>query len=103
MTVPIPAMQAYVDKGIRPYVDGGYYIRTKENRQLIGQTAIGGVFLSCAYSGFGIMASCAGGDLVARHVLEKELPGYAPAFMLSRYQDPAYVAMLDNWGNDGQL
>jgi hypothetical protein len=27
----------------------------------------------------------------------------APAFQLSRYQDPAYAALLDSWGDGGQL
>jgi glycine/D-amino acid oxidase-like deaminating enzyme len=103
MSTMVPALRAYVDKGVRPYMDGGYYIRTRENRPLIGPTPVEGVFMTCAYSGFGIMASCAGGDLIARHVLAAELPDYAPAFMLSRYQDPAYRAMLENWGEDGQL
>ncbi len=103
MSTLVPAMKAYVDKGIRPYVDGGYYIRTRENRPLICPLGVEGAFLSGAYSGFGIMASCAGGDLIARHVLGAALPAYAAAFALSRYQDPAYCAMLENWGDDGQL
>ncbi len=103
MSTMVPALQAYIDRGVRPYVDGGYYIRTRENRPLIGPTAVEGVFISGAYSGFGIMASCAGGDLVARHVLGAELPAYAPAFALTRYQDPTYLALLESWGNDGQL
>jgi glycine/D-amino acid oxidase-like deaminating enzyme len=103
MTRIVPGLQAYVDRGARPYIDGGYYIRTQENRQLIGPAAIDGVFLSCAYSGFGIMASPAGGDLLARHLLGKPLPDYAPAFQLSRYQDPAYQALLSAWGDGGQL
>jgi glycine/D-amino acid oxidase-like deaminating enzyme len=103
MTRMVPGLQAYVDRGVRPYIDGGYYIRTQENRQLIGPTAIGGVFLSCAYSGFGIMASPAGGDLLARHVLDKQLPSYASAFLPTRYQDPAYQSLLAAWGDGGQL
>jgi glycine/D-amino acid oxidase-like deaminating enzyme len=103
MTTMVPALQAYIDRGVRPYVDGGYYVRTRENRPLIGPTPVAGVFISGAYSGFGIMASCAGGDLIARHVLEAELPRYAPAFTLARYQDPSYLALLGNWGDDGQL
>lgn len=99
----LPAMQAYVDKGVRPYIDGGYYIKTKENRPLIGPTPVEGVYISGAYSGFGIMASCAGGDLLARHVLGLGLPEYAPSFTLSRYQDPTYLALLDRWGDGGQL
>jgi glycine/D-amino acid oxidase-like deaminating enzyme len=103
MSTMVPALKAYIDRGVRPYVDGGYYIRTRENRPLIGPTAIEGVFVSGAYSGFGIMASCAGGDLIARHVLGAHLPAYAPAFALTRYQDPAYMELIENWGDDGQL
>jgi glycine/D-amino acid oxidase-like deaminating enzyme len=103
MATLVPAMQTYVEKGVRPWVDGGYYMKTRENRPLIGPTPIEGLFLSGAYSGFGIMASQAGGDLLARHVLGLELPRWAPAFMLSRYRDPAYVALLDTWGDGGQL
>ena len=65
-------------------------MRTRENRPLIGPTPVEGAYISCAYSGFGIMASCEGGDLVARHIGEAALPDYAPAFPLSRYQDPDY-------------
>jgi glycine/D-amino acid oxidase-like deaminating enzyme len=62
-----------------------------------------GAYISSAYSGFGVMASCAGGDLIARHITETTLPDYAPAFLLSRYQDPQYRALLDTWGDGGQL
>ncbi len=103
MSTMVPGLKVYVAKGVRPYIDGGYYIKTRENRPLIGPTTIPGVFLSAAYSGFGIMASGAGGDLIARHVLEKELPPYASAFLLTRYEDRAYVARLADWGDGGQL
>jgi hypothetical protein len=49
------------------------------------------------------MASCGAGDLVARHVTGGELPDYAPAFLRSRYDDPEYRALLENWGDGGQL
>lgn len=103
MTTMVPGFQTYVDRAIRPHVDGGYYVKTRENRPLIGPTSIEGVFVSAAYSGFGIMAACAGGDLVARHVTGAALPDDAAAFMLQRYDDPAYVARLDDWGDGGQL
>lgn len=103
MTTMIPGLGAYVERGARPYVDGGYYVKTRENRPLIGPTVIDGVYVSGAYSGFGIMAACAGGDLVARHVVGAELPAYAPSFLLTRYEDPAYRALLDTWGDGGQL
>jgi glycine/D-amino acid oxidase-like deaminating enzyme len=103
MSTMVPALQAYAGKPQRPYVDGGYYMRTRENRPLVGPLPVEGAYMSCAFSGFGVMASCASGELVARHVTGAALPAYAPAFQLSRYQDPDYCALLDSWGDDGQL
>jgi len=103
MSTMVPALKAYNGRPTRPYIDGGYYMRTRENRPLIGPVAVEGAYISCAYSGFGIMASRAGGELIARHITQSALPDYAPAFLLSRYQDPAYCALLENWGDGGQL
>jgi glycine/D-amino acid oxidase-like deaminating enzyme len=103
MSTMVPALHAYIGKPFRPYVDGGYYVKTRENRQLIGPTAVEGLYVSCGYSGFGVMASCAGGDLIARHITGAPLPDYAPAFLLSRYQNPEYIKLLDRWGDGGQL
>lgn len=103
MSTMVPALQAYNGKPTRPYIDGGYYMRTRENRPLIGPAGPAGAYISCAYSGFGIMASRAGGELIARHITGTELPDYGPAFLLSRYQDPEYRALLENWGDGGQL
>ncbi len=99
----IPKLSGYVQSGVRPYMDGGYYVRTRENRPLIGPLPVQGAYISAAYSGFGIMASCAGGDLLARHIVGAELPDYASAFALSRYEDQDYLARLDAFGDDGQL
>jgi glycine/D-amino acid oxidase-like deaminating enzyme len=103
MATMVPALQAYIGTSARPYVDGGYYVKTRENRPLIGPLPIEGAYISSAYSGFGVMASCAGGDLIARHITGSALPDYAPAFLLSRYQDPQYRTLLDTWGDGGQL
>lgn len=103
MSAIVPALKAYADKGVRPYLDGGYYIKTRENRPLIGPLPVEGAYVSGAYSGFGIMASCAGGELIARHITGGALPDYAPAFLLSRYQDAEYAALLEKWGDGGQL
>ncbi len=103
MSTMVPALQNYGGEPVRPYIDGGYYMRTRENRPLIGPVAVEGAYVSCGYSGFGVMASCASGELIARHIIGSELPDYAPAFALSRYQDPAYRALLDSWGDGGQL
>lgn len=103
MSTMVPATGAYIGKGARPYVDGGYYTKTRENRPLIGPLPVQGAYVSGAFSGFGVMASCAGGELIARHMAEGALPDYAPAFLLSRYQDIDYCALLDTWGDGGQL
>lgn len=103
MSTMVPALRAYDGKPVRPYIDGGYYMRTRENRPLIGPLPIDGITISGAYSGFGVMASSAAGELIARHITGGALPDYAPAFLLSRYQDAEYRASLDTWGDGGQL
>jgi glycine/D-amino acid oxidase-like deaminating enzyme len=103
MSTMVPALKAYLGRGVRPTVDGGYYIKTRENRPLIGPLPVEGAYISGAFSGFGVMASCAGGELLAMHVAGGALPDYAPAFLLSRYQDADYRALLDTWGDGGQL
>ncbi len=103
MSTMVPALAAYAGQPVRAYVDGGYYVKTRENRPLIGPLPLQGAYASCGYSGFGVMAACASGELIARHVLGGELPDYAAAFMLERYEEPAYCAMLENWGDGGQL
>jgi len=103
MSTMVPGLKAYNGKPTRPYIDGGYYVKTRENRPLIGPLALEGAYVSCGYSGFGVMASCASGELIARHITGGALPDYAPAFLLSRYRDAEYRALLDKWGDGGQL
>jgi len=90
----IPDLAVYLDRLRRPYVDGGYYCKTKENRALIGPTPVEGNHLFCGLSGYGIMAAQAGAELLAAHILSPrttaELPSYAGEFLLSRYEDPVY-------------
>jgi glycine/D-amino acid oxidase-like deaminating enzyme len=103
MATMVPGLAAYLGRNARPHVDGGYYVKTRENRPLIGPLPVEGAYVTGAFSGFGVMAACAGGELLARHITGEVLPDYAPAFLLSRYQDAAYCALLDNWGDGGQL
>ncbi len=99
----LPALSAYFDRAPRPVVDGGYYNKTRENRPLIGPLPVEGAYLIGALSGFGLMAASAAGELLAAHLTGAELPPYAPAFTLSRYDDPTYQELLENWGGSGQL
>ena len=103
MATAIPALAAYIGKLSRPCLDGGYYTRTPENRPLIGPLPLSGAYVIGALSGYGLMAACAAGDLLAAHICNLSLPEYAPAFELKRYQDPAYQQHLQRWGETGQL
>jgi glycine/D-amino acid oxidase-like deaminating enzyme len=94
----IPAMAPYVADGHRGVVDGGYYCKTPENRPLIGPLPIAGVFVLGALSGMGVMSSHASAELVALHATGERLPDYARWFLPSRYDDPAYRALVEQWG-----
>jgi glycine/D-amino acid oxidase-like deaminating enzyme len=100
----VPALAEYLRPGImrRPYVDGGYYCKTRENRPLIGPTPVAGNHLLCGMSGFGIMASQAAAELLAAHIVGQQLPDYAGEFLLSRYEDPAYLQKMKAMAS-GQL
>jgi glycine/D-amino acid oxidase-like deaminating enzyme len=99
----IPGLSAYFDQMPRPYVDGGYYTKTQENRPLAGPLPVEGAYVLGALSGFGLMASLGAAELTAAYIARTELPDYAPRFELSRYDDPAYQKMLEDWGPSSQL
>jgi glycine/D-amino acid oxidase-like deaminating enzyme len=103
MSRMVPAMTAYLSRLPRSFVDGGYYTKTRENRFLAGPLPIEGAYVIGALSGYGLMASNAAADLLAAHLTGAALPAYAPAFMPSRYDDPAYASLLETWGDSGQL
>jgi glycine/D-amino acid oxidase-like deaminating enzyme len=102
MSTMIPAMTAYAESLPTPTVDGGYYLKTEENRPLIGPCGPPGSHVIGAFSGFGVMVAAGAGDLLAGHIVGDVLPDYAPAFSLSRYDDPAYLAEA-NANDSGQL
>jgi len=99
----IPGLRAYLDRLPKPVVDGGYYTKTRENRPLIGKLPVEGAYIIGALSGFGVMAGCGAGELLAAHLTGRTLPHYAPAFLLERYEDPEYQKLLETWGESGQL
>lgn len=103
MAVLVPGLTAYLDPMPKPYVDGGYYTKAPDNRPLIGPLQVPGTYVCSAFSGYGIMASCAAGDLLAAHVLGTSLPDYAPAFIASRFDNPGYVARIADLATSGQL
>jgi sarcosine oxidase, subunit beta len=99
----LPGLAAYFNQIPKPSVDGGYYARTPENRPLIGPLPVDGSYILGGLGGFGMMASCGASDLLAKHITGAPLPAYAPAFVLSRYEDSRYQEMLRQWGGSGQL
>jgi glycine/D-amino acid oxidase-like deaminating enzyme len=103
MSRMIPGLTAYLPRLPRVVVDGGYYTKTQENRLLAGPLPIEGAFALGALSGYGLMSSNGAADLVADHIAGRRLPRYAPTFALARYDDPAYRALLEQWGDSGQL
>ncbi len=103
MTTLAPGLAPYLARLPKTYVDGGYYTKTAENRPLIGPLPVDGAYVVAAFSGYGLMAACAAGELLAAHITGAALPAYAPAFLLSRYADPTYQAQLAAWGSTGQL
>ena len=98
----IPGLASYVGHTPRPVIDGGYYTETRENRPIIGPLPVRGLYASCAFGGHGIMAACGAARLVADHITAAPLPEYAHAFLLSRYDDAAYVAAMGK-ARSGQL
>ncbi len=103
MSAMLPRMREYFDPLPRMSVDGGYYCKTPENRPLVGPLPVPGAFVSAAYSGYGIMTSCAGGELAAAHVADAPLPSYAHALLPSRFDDPNYLAAFADAAQAGQL
>ena len=103
MAVMVPELGVYLDPMPKPYVDGGYYTKTADNRPLIGPLRVPGSYVCGSFSGFGIMASCAAGELLAGHVTGKALPKYADAFRVERFDDPSYCQRIEGLAASGQL
>jgi glycine/D-amino acid oxidase-like deaminating enzyme len=99
----LPAMAVYSDALPSHTVDGGYYTKTVENMPIVGPVGPSGSFVCGALSGYGIMAACAVGELAALHIAGRDLPSYADACDLRRYDDAAYVKSLASLGSTGQI
>ena len=99
----IPGFRAYLKRLPKPFIDGGYHTKTRENRLLVGPTPVKGAYLLGALSGFGLMAACGAAELLAAHITHAPLPGYAPSFLLERYKDPDYLRAFEEWGYSSQL
>lgn len=103
MAKMIPTIKNYFSRSPRPILDGGFYTKSKDNRPIVGPTRIKGVYLIGAMSGYGIMSACGVGELLSQHITGKPLPFYANAFLLERFDDPAYLKWMESITDSGQL
>ena len=99
----LPGLAHYIGHAPRPSIDGGYYVKTRENRLLAGPLPIEGAYVIAGLSGYGLMAACAAAGLLADHITGAPLPPYAAAFSPERYNQPAYMTQLEKWDDSGQL
>ena len=103
MASMIPALRTYFDHMPKPTMDAGYYTKTAENLPLIGPLPVEGAYIIGALSGFGIMAACAAGELLAAHIVGAALPPYAKAFHPARYTASHLYPTLPAWTSTWQL
>lgn len=103
LTTMLPGLAAYHGRASRPAYDGGYYVKTPENRLLAGPLPVQGAFILGALSGYGLMAACGAAELLGAHLAGDQLPAFAPAFAPARYSDPDYLARVATWDDTGQL
>ncbi len=97
----LPGLKRLRGKLSRPVVDGGYYTKTAENLPLIGPLPVDGTYVIGALSGYGMMAACGAGELLAAHVVQAPVPSFAAEFLPSRVLDPAYI--MTEIADTGQL
>jgi glycine/D-amino acid oxidase-like deaminating enzyme len=64
---------------------------------------VDGLFLLGALSGYGLMAACAAGELLAAWVAGSDLPDEARYLSLARYDDPAVAGALASEAPSGEL
>ena len=98
-----PGLAQYFERLPRPMLDGGYYTKTRENRPLIGRLPVEGAYILGALSGFGLMAGCGAGDLLAAQITGESVPAFTADFSITRYEDPAYQRLLEHWPDQAQL
>ncbi len=102
MAAMVPSLTRYRDQLPYSVVDGGYAMKTPENLPLIGPAGPDGFYLMTGMSGYGVMICTGAAELVGCHLTGSDLPESADAFLLSRYEDPEYLA-TQNLMDTGEL
>lgn len=100
----LPALSPYAESPPTRFAHyGGYYTMTEENWPLIGSMRTPDTYVVGALSGFGSMSACAAGRLCAASACGGELPHYARALSLARYEDEPLMQELRSTGDKGLL
>ena len=99
----VPGLARYIGHAPKPSVDGGYYVKTRENRLLAGPLPVEGAYVIAGLSGYGLMAAAAAAGLLADHMTGATLPPYAAAFSPARYDDLEYLKLLVKLDDSSQL
>ena len=102
MAAMVPSLARYRDHLPYSVVDGGYVMKTPENLPLIGPAGPEGFYLMTGMSGYGVMICTGAAELVGCHLTGSDLLESADAFLLSRYEDPEYLAK-QNLVDTGEL
>ena len=90
-----PALKTYYGRLPRQMSHyGGYYTMTDENWPLLGPAGPEGSFIVSALSGFGTMAACGAGSLLARMISGASVPPLLSDLTLQRYDKPDFVSGL---------
>ncbi|MEM7706895.1 MAG: FAD-binding oxidoreductase [Pseudomonadota bacterium] len=92
-----PGLKVYTERLPRQTSHyGGYYSMTTENWPLIGPLKTDGAFVVGALSGFGTMAACEAGALIAAWIHGDPLPQHAAPLAPSRYGNRDLMAQIQS-------
>ncbi|CAJ1386239.1 unnamed protein product [Effrenium voratum] len=90
----VPGLGSYHGElGRDTLVDGGYYTNTPDQRPLVGSHGARNAFVCGGMGTYGLMGSPAAGELLAKHVMQEELPSYAGACSWPRLVPPPEIVV----------
>jgi glycine/D-amino acid oxidase-like deaminating enzyme len=99
----VPSFEKYIGKLTRSNasIDGGYYTHAEDNRPILGPVPnVDGAFVCGGFSGYGIMAAPAAGEMIANYIAE---PSSVPEFASKLAVDRKMEAVSDDSKAGGQL
>ncbi len=82
----IPDFAPYLERGPKPFVDGGFYTFAPDELPLLGplSSAADGIHIFGALGGYGIMTALGAAELVVQNLLGESTPSWARDFLPAR-------------------